>query len=132
MRVLGPVGEYKRGAMIEGRTLKVRHTFQLFSPLALHKPLAFSGLRFSLVFFLPNLRKGSNQTAFNEGKIRSFLNMGFPAEGLIALGLVNRLPSCIAMTGAKRPRSSEDDSKQESHRNRVIRLVMEEFADEPP
>ena len=48
--VLGPVGEYKRGAMIEGRTLKVRHTFQLFSPLALHKPLACSGLRFSLVF----------------------------------------------------------------------------------
>ena len=99
----GSTGKYCKGQELEMFVYDIKNEFLAYNPHALHVPLPFRGIRFSMVFFLSNLRVGDGQADFNSRKQDSYLQLGFPLSSLEILGIKERQ--------AKRAKTSETHSR---------------------
>lgn len=82
----GPVGSYSRGTIVQAAKYDLRGVFLEYNPHLLHVPMGFQGTRFSIIYFLSNLREGNGQADFNRDKIIQFAAAGFSVTSLQALG----------------------------------------------
>ena len=99
----GNVGSYERGQVLEAELFDPKHHAISFWPWALHQPLAFKGLRYSVIWFMAGLRLHETGHEFNSAKADAYLRLGLPAEGLAALAL-EKPPSLLAFPWAQRRR----------------------------
>ena len=97
-------------------------------PHCLHQPLPFTGLRFSLVFFLSDLQGGDSAVKFTIPKIQDYINLGWPQRGLIDLGLLAAEASQGSKRSCEEPRSRKRSLSPDLAEAAFMRRASERIA----
>jgi len=92
------VGPYARGDEVYCHVYNLRGSWVRYHPRALHCPLPYQGVRFSVVYFTADLKYGQRPTDFTDQDIAEYLSLGLPVSGLEACG-IGGLRGCAVSRG---------------------------------